>query len=419
MGPRPEIRYPAPPGGERSRVETIALAPGLTHDDMMSRSSNLATTGPELFQPEPIDVPPGIRDLNIMYGLPVFPPIVPLSGAELAQREISDQIALHAEIRRDRLENPYVLQEGQLFPHHDHLFAVAPSPRSSSLHYVSVRTPSSPQPLATDDADANTPVSLSGARGVSEYDRRPRRIVRRSISPNESDDNDGVDGVDYDFVETYPLFAPLDDLGPLPAENPLDMFGGESDDDDDDRDDVELPAFAYNYPRPPRPEAGYTDWTPSVPSTFAGVTLSPFPSYDPVIEYNQRARQAVDAQVASDRATTAPLNPAESSTSRTSVPAWAESHLGRRRRDFLEEPLDAGDEGFGTFLRRVRPRTGEESEQTYPPPTMAELPAEWSEGRPQRVRLSMPPASVAHGDDQDNRRNGVVFDAESYINPDL
>jgi hypothetical protein len=378
----------------------------------MSRSSNLATTGPELFQPEPIDVPPGIRDLNIMYGLPVFPPIVPLSGAELAQREISDQIALHAEIRRDRLEHPYVLQEGQLFPHHDHLFAVAPSPRSSSLHYVPVRSPFSPQPLATDDAD--TPVSLSGVRGVSGYDRRPRRIIRRSISPNESDDNEGVDGVDYDFVETYPLFAPLDDLGPLPADNPLEMFGGESDDDDDDRDDVELSAIHYNNPRPPRLEAGYTDWTP-----VAGLTLRPFPSYDPVIEYNQRARQAVDAQVASDRATTAPLNPAESSTSRTSVPAWAESHLGRRRREFLEEPLDAGDEGFGSFLRRVRPRTGDESEQTYPPPTTAEVPAELSEGRPQRVRLSMPPASLVSGENYDNRRNGVVFDAESYINPDL
>ena len=379
-------------------------------------SGNVAPTL-DFSRVEAFAVPPGITDGDTMYRIPFFPPTAPLSAEERAQREINEQSARDEEIRDERYEMTMPYADGSFHREWSvadqddderNAYRVTSPEYSDYVHVQRPRRPFSPQPLAS---DADTPLSLSGVRGLRAPDNRPRRIIRRPISPTESDDNDGVDGVDYAFGDTYPLFAPLDDLGPLPADEPLDMF-------DHDPDEAGFPTWAFDVPRLPRPELGYVNWSPPVPSTLDDLARRPL-THDSVVEYNQRARQAVDAQVASDRALTAPRNPL-SSTNRPSVREWADYDplpvLGRRQRDSVEEENGADQGEASDFLRRVRPRSWEEIDQEHPYPTWESISVG---GRPPRARLSLGPGSLPNRGDHDNRRNGLVFDAESYLNPDL
>jgi len=406
----------------RDVPSSIPNAPAQTRPTIISPRPQL-DTGPgrdsrnfaptlDFSRVEAFAVPPGITDGNVMYRIPmpVFPP-TPLSTEERAQREINEQSARDEEIRLERYERsmtyaPYIAPDWTTEERYDNPFVGVQAPRSPlGSDYVHVLAPFSPRPLADNDAD--TPLSLSGARGLRAPDNRPRRIIRRSISPTESDDNGGVDGVDYGIGDTYPLFAPLDDLGPLPADEHLDMF-------DHGPDEADFPTWAFEVPRLPRPEIGYVNWSPPMPSTLDDQARRPL-THDSLV----RARQAVDAQVASDRALTAPRN-LPSNTNRPSVREWADYDplpvLGRRQRDSVEEENGA-DQGEGTdSLRRVRPRSWEEIDQEHPGPTWESISVG---GQPPRARLSLGPGSLPNRGDHDNRRNGLVFDAESYINPDL
>jgi hypothetical protein len=278
----------------------------------------------------------------------------------------------------------------------------------------------------------NTPPSLSGARGS-------RTVPRSSLPASSSPDDDADRPIDaFEALDTtYPLFAPLDDAGPHPIE---DMF------DSDNEDDVSVAGTSYHVPEPDTLRfqgPGYEDWIPTRPLIGTGTlpdtdraqtnitdpASSPYevvgsPDYtlglaSPTtsgLEYTTRARAEVDEQLALD------LDPRSHWVlpSDHIPPAWNTFHpvpppmpiIRRRQReddDGHEEQAEAGGDEDRRPMRR--PRMDEDGPL---------------EGVQQRVRRSIPVESLLSGSgsgsgsgSRDNRRNGLVFDAESYINPDL
>ena len=315
------------------------------------------------------------------------------------------------------------------------------------------RLPSPPPVFHPDDQEArppspphvyhrgtDTPLSLSGTRGAED----PDPFFHGILPPHPHDfnpfiatgqqfgqvaSNDTVDGINTDT--TYPLFAPLDDAGPYPNE---DIFDTNHEDEDEDDDEALLAEPFYTAaPRAPNTAdqvRGYTNWSPPRPPgtysslgqdliTDIGVDMEPssplsYTSSGNInFEYSERARREIDQQVALDadpfesEATNFPgRNPAvwSSYSSNPSMPR-------RRRREDDGDDTDAqwGVAGFDTERRPSRrARVDEEAGMSA---TLA-----------QRIRRSIPVSSLlsASGSGSgDNRRNGLVFDAESYINPDL
>jgi hypothetical protein len=283
----------------------------------------------------------------------------------------------------------------------------------------------------------DTPISLSGARGS----RTLRRFSLPTSSTPEDDDERPIDAFEP-LDTTYPLFAALDDAGPYPME---DMFDNDHNHEDEDDDSV----VETLYPNPGPGTfgmlgPGYEPWWPTRPLRGAlpdtdreqtniidtadspyevvgspDYTLGPASPTTTGLEYTTRARAEVDEQLAFD------LNPGRRLLGVFPPghipPAWDTFDPGpppmpiiRRRQRGDDDGHEEQGEADGDDERRPvrRPRMDEGS---GPGP---------SEGIQQRVRRSIPVESLLSGNgsgsgDRDTRRNGLVFDAESYINPDL
>jgi hypothetical protein len=287
------------------------------------------------------------------------------------------------------------------------------------------------------DLGDDTPISLSGAR-------RPRTLRRFSLPTSSTPDDDDERPIDaFEPLDTtYPLFAALDDAGPYPIEDMFDNDHNHEDEDDDSVDET-----LYPIPGPDSlgmQERGYEPWWPSRPLRGAlpdtdreqtniidtadspyevvgspDYTLGPASPTTTGLEYTTRARAEVDEQLAFD------LNPGRRLLGVFPPghipPAWDTFDPGpppmpiirRRQRgddDGHEEQGEAGGDDERRPVRRLRM-----DEESGPGP---------SEGIQQRVRRSIPVESLLSGNgsgsgERDNRRNGLVFDAESYINPNL
>lgn len=278
------------------------------------------------------------------------------------------------------------------------------------------------------DRGENTPLSLSGIRGA------------RAGRPGLRADDHPLDHIE-DLDNTYPLFAPLDDAGPYPMEDMFDTVHENDDDVDEDPDDLVGGAPLVDQQFQTR---GYTHWFPPSPvervptadfdrhhTNIFDMTGSDSDASDMTIgspdytrgpaspttgpEYTARARAEVDEQLALD---TAPGRHSHHDGNPPSPfmptpPPWSAMialvpptlrELRRQR----EDDEDGEQAGNGAYLQR-RPHQRARMDEGEP-----------SEGSTQRARRSIPVESLLSGEGSgDDRRNGMVFDAESYINPNL
>jgi hypothetical protein len=276
----------------------------------------------------------------------------------------------------------------------------------------------------------DTPISLSGARGS--------RTLRRFSLPTSStpDDNDDHQIDAYEALNTtYPLFAPLDDAGPYPIE---DMFDNDDNHSFEEEEDDSAAETLYPNPGPGTfgmLGPGYEPWWPTRPlrgalpdtdreqTNIADTADSPYevvgsPDYtlgpaSPTttgLEYTTRARAEVDGQLLLDSDLGRRLIGGIDHNS-----VWTH-HMPpdrRRQREDDDEDQDRNEEDGDVDRRPVRRLRMDEESRPGP-----------SEGIQQRIRRSIPVESLLSGSgtgtgDRDTRRNGLVFDAESYINPDL
>jgi hypothetical protein len=292
---------------------------------------------------------------------------------------------------------------------------------------------------STYDLGDDTPTSLSGAR-------RPRTLRRFSLPTSSTPDDDDERPIDaFEPLDTtYPLFAALDDAGPYPIE---DMFDNDDNHSFEEEEDDSAAETLYPNPGPGTfgmLGPGYEPWWPTRPLRGAlpdtdreqtniidtadspyevvgspDYTLGPASPTTTGLEYTTRARAEVDEQLAFD------LNPGRRLLGVFPPghipPAWDTFDPGpppmpiiRRRQRGDDDGREEQGEADGDDERRPvrRPRMDEGS---GPGP---------SEGIQQRVRRSIPVESLLSGNgsgsgERDTRRNGLVFDAESYIDPDL
>jgi hypothetical protein len=256
-----------------------------------------------------------------------------------------------------------------------------------------------------------------------------------------------------DLDASYPLFAPLDDAGPYPNEEIFDAAPETRDGDEDDSSSSETYSETIFHPSasdahdPATQAPGYTDWSlPGLDETYgpdivpninhnhshaqhvtrnANIELNPAAPWVGPSTSNlaSRADQSSDQYlVAARQAINHALGIEHVTSERFPLPHTfdqIEQYVRgsrRQREDDEDETEGQGGPGVSGIERRPlqRSRLNEESGT--------------SEGSPQRVRRSIPVESLlsATGSGsgggsgiEDNRRNGVVFDAESYINPDL
>jgi len=286
--------------------------------------------------------------------------------------------------------------------------------------------------FSLDNRSDDTPVSLSGARGS----RTLRRFGLPASSSSDIEDTIPIDTFDP-LTTTYPLFAPYDDAGPYPMEDMFDTDHDHEDEEDDDAGAVTI--FPSAGPDTLGMQGrGYEDWgipirpfrsglpdtdrdptniidTPESPYEVVGspdYTLGPASPNAPGPGYTARARAEVDEQLALDLEPGIPqLAPVDQD--QLLRPVWTFMPAMRRRQREMESDEDQVGEGGDDERRPARrPRTDEEGGSGP------------VEGAQQRVRRSIPVESLLSGSASgsgsgDNRRNGLVFDAESYINPNL
>jgi len=275
----------------------------------------------------------------------------------------------------------------------------------------------------------DTPLSLSGARGS--------RTLRRFSLPTSSshDDNDDHQIDTFEALDTtYPLFAPLDDAGPYPIDDMLFVHDYNNVHEEDDDDSVAETIYPNLEPDTfGMLGRGYEPWWPTRPlntlpdtdreqtniidtadSPYEAVgspdyTLGPASPTTTGLEYTARARAEVDGQLALDSDLGRRLT---RGIDHNSVWTHTMPPDRRRQREDDENEDQSGDGGDNERRPMRRARMGEE---IVPAP---------SEGVQQRVRRSIPVESLLSGNgdgsgERDTRRNGLVFDAESYINPNL
>jgi hypothetical protein len=275
----------------------------------------------------------------------------------------------------------------------------------------------------------DTPLSLSGARGS----RNLRRFSLPTSSSPDDDDERPIDAFEA-LDTTYPLFAPLDDAGPYPID---DMFVHDYNNVHEDEDDDSVDETLYPNPGPGTSGMlgpGYEPWWPTRPLRGAlpdtdreqtniietadspyevvgspDYTLGPASPNTSGLEYTARARAEVDGQLALDSNLGRRLIGGIDHNS-----VWTH-HMppDRRRQREDDDNEDQRGEGGDDERRPIRRARMDEESGSGP-----------SEGVQQRVRRSIPVESLLSGSEsgsgsRDNRRNGLVFDAESYINPNL